>query len=933
MVHLELLGSGAAWLESERYALPLDKRSGLLIFLALKARPVQRQELTRLFWADSPDFEARRNLRQLLQRVWQLPFGVALARQAPDSRSAVPLEFIGTCDWLEWRFKIKTRDLSVLEFSPSLDWNLPDAPDFMAWLEAERQDMLYGWRALALETADQDLMRGESAQAIGLLERVLAIDPLAEDTLQLLLAASQPRRFYVRGMSAFQTFATVLQRDVGVNPAPRTLELLAALEYQVVPQQPTMLPPEPRFFGREQEITDLGIILQQPETRLLTLTGFGGTGKTRLAKHICPDAILVRLENVFDELGLLTQIAQALGVRFAGHQDAKTQLLQICQKMPSTTLLLDNYEQLLPQIGLVNALVETGLRMVITSRQALGLNIEQIYVLQGLSQDSAIQLFLERSQRQNPNLKPDPIAIQRIIMALDGMPLALELAATWTRTLPLKALADELEQDTGLLDWRNVFEGSWRRLPALLRKKLCVLSVCVGGFDRETARQLAEVSLQDLAILVKASLLKAEDGRFTMLKLIRHAAEKNLEQPEKTKALHSHFFLNWLASLENKLEADPKTQLNRITLELENIRAAWNFACQTQQSQWLAMACPALSTYLDLRGLFYEAQQLFTAAATAQVPDEHAKLLMRSAWAEFRLGYYQKVQNTLQQAQQIYVQQDDLSGIAGCQYQLGNVFEGLGDFTKATIQFEAALKIFRQLGDTNATARVLNSLGLVSLNSGHAEKAVQYHRESLELRRPSAQPRAMFIAQLNLGDAQKNLGQLLAARQLFVACLDLAKDIGDQFGETLVRSQLADLDRREQRLPQALTGFTDTLERCRRMGHGYVEVIALRGMGLTLRDLGQLEAATTAMQQSLRVAMHLEAAPQTNLTLVALAELQAQGGQHRLAWQIAQLVLKRQPAPRERQLLEQLLETLEVSPTDQIQIDSLEEILPFSALA
>jgi Tfp pilus assembly protein PilF len=263
--------------------------------------------------------------------------------------------------------------------------------------------------------------------------------------------------------------------------------------------------------------------------------------------------------------------------------------------------------------------------------------------------------------------------------------------------------------------------------------------------------------------------------------------------------------------------------------------------------------------------------------------------------------------------------------------QLGNVLEGIGDFTKATLAFETALKLLRPLADEPATARVLNSLGLVSLNSGHAEKAVQYHRESLELRRKTAQPRAMFIAQLNLGDAQKYLGQLTEARKLFSACLQIAQSIGDHFGETLVSSQLADIDRREHHLKNAMHGFESTLKRCQNMGHGYVEVIALRGIGLTLQDLGQLEPAKTRLLQSLKVSMQLEAAPQTNLTLVALAELEQQNGNLTSAWQITQLVLQRQPAPREQQLLEKLQAALrkKMGTKTQESLISLEEILPF----
>ncbi len=935
MVHLEVLGTGFALLEKTSFVLPRDKRGALLIFLAFKGVAVSRPQITKLFWLDTPDFEARRNLRQLMQRVWQLPFGIALARQAPDSRSAAPLEFLGTCDLGRTLEQLKARNSSALSTNPVVldNWFIADAPEFMAWLDGERNQLLLNWRTLAVETAESLLRYGQTREALVLLERILFFEPLAEDALQLYLEASVDAHSSARALAVFTTFEQLLQSEIGMTPASRTLELMAALEQRPIVARAEII--ESRFFGRESEIVQSTELLQRPETRLLTITGFGGTGKTRLAQKICPKAIWVSLENILDETGLLGQIAEALGVRFAGHQDARMQLLNICQAMPNTTLVLDNFEQLLPNTNLIQALLETGLRLIITSREALGLRLEHIFALQGLEPKSAQQLFFERSYHQNSALNPDYLSAQKIVATLDGMPLALELAATWTRTLSLKELAVELERNTNFLDWRGVFEGSWRRLTPTLQEKLCELSVCIGGFDFAAAQELAKVTLTDLAALVRASLLKAEAGRFSMLKLIRHAAMKNLESESKIKMAHAVYYLQWLARLEVPLESDPKNHLEAVTLELENIRTAWLFACQTKQIYLLSAACLALSTYFDLRGLFFEAQQLFGTAANAShaEPSVHAKLLLRFAWADFRLGLYSATRVTLQKANLIYTKLGDTHGQATCTYQLGNVLEGIGDFVKATGHFEIALILLRSLEDAPATARVLNSLGLVALNSGNAEKAVQYHRESLDLRRKSAQPRAMFIAQLNLGDAQKNLGHLTEARKLFNACLQISTSIGDDFGQTLVSSQLADIDRRENRLENAILGFESTIERCRRMGHGYVEVIALRGLGLTLQDLGQLEAAQEKLLQSLRVSLPLQAVPQTNLTLMALCELEQQNDNLTRAWQIANLVLQRQPAPREQQKLEQLKKLLrkKIGTNEQNTSITIEEILPFTA--
>jgi tetratricopeptide (TPR) repeat protein len=321
------------------------------------------------------------------------------------------------------------------------------------------------------------------------------------------------------------------------------------------------------------------------------------------------------------------------------------------------------------------------------------------------------------------------------------------------------------------------------------------------------------------------------------------------------------------------------------------------------------------------------------AVQTCQIPSEPAAtLLVRLAWAQFRLGLYPDVRQTLHRALEIYTVLGDAAGEAHCLYQLGNVDEGVGDFDNARTHFEAALKVMRQHDNHAATARTLNSLGLLSLNSGDALAAVTYHLESLELRRQQNAPRAMFIAQLNLGDARKNLGQLEPAKRLFEACFALAKHMDDHFGETLVLSQLADVARREGELEHATGLYQNCLERCQNMGHGYVETIVRRGLGLTLLAQANPEAARAEFKTSLGLAWHLNIMPQALLSLCAWADLETEHGQPSLAYSLAVLGLKQQTTPPQYLHLEQLCQTLGVGLDEAQKAYSanvaLEELLP-----
>ncbi|MFN3266477.1 MAG: tetratricopeptide repeat protein [Deinococcales bacterium] len=642
-MELKLLAACSVHVGARQYAIPSDKRGALLVYLALQPRAVSRQQLCDLLWRESSEFEARRNLRQLLHRSAQLPYAQAIVRSSSNGNEQ--LSFSGTSDVHEFWRLLETRNHAALHCTPQLlpTFVLRDCPPFMEWLELEQQKILQAWRTLALEVADTHLMRGQADEAIALLERVLEFEPLAEDALQLLLEISRQNALFGRGIAAFHNFESVLQREVGLLPAQRTLELLAALqpEREVRMLEPPRLPaPKARFFGRAQELELLRAWLVQPETRLLSIVGAGGVGKTRFAQELCPDAVMVRLEHAQDEAALLGCVADALGILFAAHQDTRQQLLARLAAKPQI-LLLDNYEQLLPHTDLVCQLLEVGVRLLVTSREALNLPLERVYRLAGLDQKSATALFLERAMRHNARLLPQQRTIEKITSLLEGIPLALALAAAWVSTLDLQELAQELQNNLGLLEWKTVLHTSVKRLNPNLKAKFLALAVCAGGFEREAALALAGANLGDQA------------------------------------------------------------------------------------------------------------------------------------------------------------------GEALCLYQLGNVDEGVGDFVGAEKNFTLALQMMRQQDDAAATARTLNSLGLLSLNSGNAQAAVHYHLESLELRRRKNAPRAMFTALLNLGDARKHLGQLEAARELLEASYKIAADIGDHFGETLALSHLADIARRENDLEWA----------------------------------------------------------------------------------------------------------------------------------
>ena len=354
----------------------------------------------------------------------------------------------------------------------------------------------------------------------------------------------------------------------------------------VLPFQPT------GFVGRTAELAAITERLDDPTCRLLTLVGPGGSGKTRLAVQVaanCADQFdngvyFVTLQPLDSSDLIVSTIAEVLSFRFSPGFDPQQQLLQYLREK-ALLLVLDNFEHLLDGVELLTELLKAAprLKLLVTSREVLGLQEEWRYPVSGLQYPetdnvdqpgtySAVQLFFERARqvRGGLSLADEQAGIVRVCQLVEGMPLALELAAVWAKALSADKIAIEIQRSldflsTSLRDvpqrhksMQAVFEQTWERLSDEERRAFSTLSVFNGGFRREAAEAVAGVSIQILSDLVDKSLLRREpDGRYQIHELLRQYAEALLEATSgemlHIRDLHSAYYTRFLHEREQDL--------------------------------------------------------------------------------------------------------------------------------------------------------------------------------------------------------------------------------------------------------------------------------------------------------------------------------------------------------------------------------------------
>ncbi len=869
-----MLGRLEVRLDGEPVEIASRPARTLLAYLALTLDVHHpRERLAGLFWPESNQSRARKNLRQTLWRLRKAVGDGALEVEAAavglPSRPDLWVD-VAALDTAA----VRDLETAVSAYGGEL---LPGFYEPWVLLERDRIDAVYDGKMQRL--VEGMLTDQRWSEAIKWAESWIASGRIPEAGYRALITAFAATGERPKAEEAYRRCVEALREEIGVEPSDETRELYqrmvaGELSYQrsegARPRAPRInLPAQPtRFVGREQELAELTSLLS--ESRLLTLAGPGGIGKTRLAVQLAAELAdrfddgvhFISLAPISTAGELVQAVADGLKFPLSAQEAPEEQLLSYLRPR-SLLLVLDNFEHLLEGVAFVSRLLQTapGLKLLTSSREKLGIQGETVFGVRGMRTPSspeagdgqdqeAIEFFLACAQRSRPGFAASAAQHQSVVQICDrvqGMPLAIELAAAWLDTLSTEEVAKELNRSLDILatelrdvpdrhrSIRAVFDHSWSQAGPAEQQAFARLSVFRGGFTRQAAYEVAGASIDLLAGLVGKSFLRhdATLGRFEIHELMRQYAEERLEEdPAECTAAHDRhaaYFAEFARALSSELRGsfDDRPDL-KAEREILNLRAAVRHAAGQAQLDELRKFIDGLWLLHELRGWNQAGAGLFGEIAVAlgagerrgevaeasEVDNQDPEAAMLRNWAIGAQAFYQALLGSptaaadkartsaaelrrLEAGSELFIPlvAHNLASVIQLQAEdlLGNAFSNA----------QEAVELATRLGEDWWEGLFTTWQGSASLLLGRAQDARRYARASLAIFEELGSPYGatwplQLLARLALGRQDHP-----EARRLFEDVLHRAQSISFDRGTSLALGALTDVNLQLEDVQQA----------------------------------------------------------------------------------------------------------------------------------
>lgn len=904
---------------------------------SLATTPHCRAQLAALFWPDHADERARSNLRVLLHNLTSLLPGCLKI-----DRQTVQLLGASACwtDTAAFEALLSENTLASLAAAAELYRSsfldglyLDECPDVETWLAQQREHWHERVAHVLSEVIAHAREREEWVAGLRSVDRLLELDPWREaahqDKMRLLALSGQRDS----ALAQFEICRRVLVDELGIDPSSETLTLYEQIRDGVLaPVAPSLIAtPSPRRFdvpllptpllGRADERTWLMEHLTNPAYRCITLVGTGGIGKTYLALDIAAairDAFaeisFVDLTRVSDATHVASGIARTLGVREADDQpllDSIKQHVNIRQML----LLLDNFEHVIAAAPLVADLLSAcpHLKVLATSRQELHLRGEHVVPISPLAlpdaharpdparlaEVAAVALFVERARQHQPAFvltAENAVAVAEICRRLDGLPLAIELAAARIGLFPPAMLVQRLSNRLHVLTrgphdlptrqqtLQNTLDWSYNLLEPSEQTLFAHLAVFAGGWTIAAVEEVCALparpdynvldALQGLLdkYLISQELRTDGEPRFTMLETIRDYARSRLTQHDDADAIRQRHAAYYLASAERAIpEAEEHTDsehLAQIEREYDNHLAALQWMLEQHASENSLRLCNALANLWDKRGLMSEG--LYWLRAVLALPNAEPSVARADALGivgrfSVELGDWSTGIDLLSQALRLSRALGDTRRIALLLRSQGWLALMRGAYTEATLLLEESSSLYRELGDNYGISRVLGLQGQVAYEQGAFTQAVPLLTETIAISRALDDKIDLGWAINKLGLVALYQGRLAEADRLLVESLALFTQLDYQRGIAWVLGCIGWVQFGEGNNARAAELLEDSLARYQTLGEK-------RNIAFCLERLASLAVVQGRMVRAARLFGAASTLRQTRAVLLPPAD-------------------------------------------------------------
>ncbi|MFN8487449.1 MAG: BTAD domain-containing putative transcriptional regulator [Caldilineaceae bacterium] len=843
------------WKEKRLTGFITSKAEALFYYLVVTRRAHTRTALAGLLWPEVSDSQAKKNLRDILPNLRLLLDPYLLITRGQVAFNEQSSHWVDIAEFHSRLSSSQTEDATTLQQALSLyqgdfldGFYVRDAPEFETWVRTQREQLrtqcIQGLHTLVVFYLANKMYN----EGLTFTNRLLTLEPWDEQAhrQQMLLLALNGQRS--AALAQYATCRRILAEDLDVEPSAQTTALYERIRAEEIstlaPTRPALhlgvskpaLPLAPHNLPRAltamiDRADDVGYVqekLLDSAYPLITLTGEGGIGKTRLALALAervlgqfadgvwfvPLASLSPMPNMAEQLA--DTIGAALKLTFTGTTTLQAQLFQHLQTK-ALLLILDNFEWLTGGAEFILDLLQAtqSVKILVTSRQRLNLYGEYVYRLKGLLTPTpevmprvetldlltypAVQLFVERAERTMSDFHLTPanqVDVVRICRFVEGLPLGIELAAALLEHHDCATIAARLESDYAILTTdlvgmparhrsiQAVLTYSWQFLTPAEAALLAYCSVFRSGFTAEAAAAIAGASPVQLQRLVDQSLLRQpEHGGFEMHELVRRYASEQLHaDPQRelqAHQRHSEYFIQWLQTRQTHPTAHA-LQEQGLVQALNNLREVWHWAVTHQQWTLIEQSLVGLFELYHTAGYYQEATSVLTdtlAHLRQQIQSQIgrsnllkrtlAKLLLQKADLEFRLGHINKAEQLVREALHLGKQFALTDVQAEAYWHLGWIEFRRAHWIIATGKAEKSLQLARRSDYTLLEAQSLNLLGICWSYRHEHDQARLHLLHALALAQELQHHTLQSTILINLGEHLAMFGEYAQALRYF----------------------------------------------------------------------------------------------------------------------------------------------------------------------